>query len=231
MVNDPTRIASGNILDLVLTSNPSIIINTHTTPGMSDHESVTFNVKLNPVRNRTHSTKVIVTNQHTGPQLTGYRHKLDLFRERLTLININIPRRYTKAKTHLPWITRELIKMQRRRNKRHKKAKQIGLNSDWEKFKELQKQATKALAKSYKDYVNNHIGNSLKTNPKFIKANKRENILHSHSSSKCQPIINDRDKTNALNNQLSSVFTQQHCWTLDKPMASLSTCHLGLWLV
>ena len=89
------------------------------------------------------------------------------FRERLTtLINNNIPRRYTKAKTHLPWITRELIRMQRRRNKSHKKAKQTGLNSDWEKFKELRKQATKALAKSYKDYVNNHIGDSLKTNPK-----------------------------------------------------------------
>ena len=30
MVNDPTRIESGNILDLILTSNPSIITNTHT---------------------------------------------------------------------------------------------------------------------------------------------------------------------------------------------------------
>ena len=36
------------------------------------------------------------------------------FRERLTtLINNNIPRRYTKAKTHLPWIIRELIRMQK----------------------------------------------------------------------------------------------------------------------
>ena len=52
------------------------------------------------------------------------------FCERLTtLINNNIPRRYTKAKTHLPWITRELIRMQRKRNKTHKKAKQTGLNS------------------------------------------------------------------------------------------------------
>ena len=41
-----------------------------------------------------------------------------------------------------------------------------GLNSDRDKCKELRKQATKALAKSYKDYVNNHIGDSLKTNPK-----------------------------------------------------------------
>ena len=136
------------------------------------------------------------------------------FRERLTtLINNNIPRRYTKAKTHLPWITRELIRMQRRRNKSHKKAKQTGLNSDWEKFKELRKQAIKALAKSYKDYVNNHIGDSLKTNPKrfwsFIKANKRENIGIPTLRVNDQPIINDRDKANALNNQFSSVFTQE----------------------
>ena len=53
MLNNPTRIDSGNILDLILTSNPSIIVNTHTTPGMSDHEAVTFNINLNPVRNRT----------------------------------------------------------------------------------------------------------------------------------------------------------------------------------
>ena len=65
MVNDPTCIASGNILDLILTSNLSIIINTHTTPGMSDHESVTFNVNLNPVRNKKPPTKFIVTNQQT----------------------------------------------------------------------------------------------------------------------------------------------------------------------
>ena len=25
-------------------------------------------------------------------------------------------------------------------------------------------------------------------------------------------------------------LVDEHCWTLDKPMASLSTCHLGLWL-
>ena len=135
-------------------------------------------------------------------------------RERLTtLINNNNPRRYTKAKTHLPWITRELIRMQRRRNKSHNKAKQTGLNSDWEKFKELRKQATKALAKSYKDYVNNHIGDSLKTNPKqfwsFIKANKQENIGIPTLRVNDQPVINDHDKATVLNNQFSSVFTQE----------------------
>ena len=92
-------------------------------------------------------------------------------------------------------------------NKSHKKAMQTGLNSDWEKFKELRKQTTKTLAKSYKDYVNNHIGDSLKTSPKrfwsFIKTNKRENIGISTLQINDQPIINDRDKANALYNQFS----------------------------
>ena len=139
----------------------TIIINTHTTPGMSDHESVTFNVNLNPVCNKKPPHKVYSYKSVDWDKLKDNIDKLNreyldmdtnsqdidinwtFFRERLTtLININIPRRYTKAKTHLPWITRELIRMQRRRNKSHKKANQTGLNSDWEKFKELQKQAT-----------------------------------------------------------------------------------------
>ena len=79
-----------------------------------------------------------------------------------------------------PSISRELIRMQRRRNKSHKNAKRTGLNKHWETFSELRRQTTKALATSYKSYVNNQIDDSLKTIPKrfwsFIKANNRENI-------------------------------------------------------
>ena len=76
-VNDPTRIESGNILDLILTSNiityrpthiltSNIITNrpTHTTAGISDHEAVTFEVNLNLIRNRKPPHKV--SNQQTG---------------------------------------------------------------------------------------------------------------------------------------------------------------------
>ena len=72
---------------------------------------------------------------------------------------------------------------------------------------------TKALATSYKSYVNNQIGDRLKTNPKrfwsFIKANKRENIGIPTLRVNDKPITNDRDKANALNNQFSSVFTNE----------------------
>ena len=134
---------------------------------MSDHESLTFNANLNPVRNKkpphkVYSYKSADWDKHNDDIDKLNREYFDMdpnsqdidinwtFFRLTILINNNIPRRYTKAKTHLPWITRELIRLQRRRKKSHKKAKQTGLNSDWEKFKELRKQATKALAKSYR---------------------------------------------------------------------------------
>ena len=75
------------------------------------------------------------------------------------------------------------------------------------------RQTTKALATSSKSYVNNQIGDSLKTNPKrfwsFIKANKRENIGIPTMRVNDKPITNDRDKANTLNNQFTSVFTSE----------------------
>ena len=78
---------------------------------------------------------------------------------------------------------------------------------------ELRRQTTKALATCSKSYVNNQIGDSLKTNPKrfwtFIKANKRENIGIPTLRINDKPITNYRDKANALNNQFTSVFTSE----------------------
>jgi hypothetical protein len=63
-----------------------------------------------------------------------------------SLVDRNIPSRNTKAKAHLPWITREIIRMQRKRNKSHKKAKQTvtgkGLGNSEDKPAKLQPNPT-----------------------------------------------------------------------------------------
>ena len=58
MVNEPTRLDSGNILDLVLTSNPALISNVNTVSGMSDHEAVLFQINMNPMENYTSTQSV-----------------------------------------------------------------------------------------------------------------------------------------------------------------------------
>ena len=120
-------------------------------PGMSDHEAVTFEVNINPIRNRKPPHKVFkyksadwcklkneiskLTDEYfdSDPKSQDVSTNLTLFGDNLTtLMNNTIPHCNTKAKTHLPSISRELIRMQRRRNKSHKKAKQTGLNKHWE---------------------------------------------------------------------------------------------------
>ena len=186
---------------------------------MSDHEAVTFNVNLNPVHNSKPPHKIFqyksanwdqlkddinqltTTYFHMNPMSRDISENWNFFRNNLTsLVDRNIPSWNTKAKVHLPWITREIIRMQRKRNKSHQKTKQTGRNRDWERLRELRRQASKAAAKSYTDCLNNHIGESLKTNPKqfwsFIKANKRECIGIPTLQINGQIITNDRNKAN-----------------------------------
>ena len=53
MVNEPTRLYYGNILDLVLTSNSSLISTINTVTDMSDHEAILFDIDMNPTRKKT----------------------------------------------------------------------------------------------------------------------------------------------------------------------------------
>ena len=129
-----------------VTSNLSIIVNTHPTPGMSDHEAVTFNVNLNPVRNgkpphkvfqyksanwdklKDDITQLTTTYFHMNPNSGDMNENWNFYRNNFTsIVDSNIPSRNTKVKAHLPWITCEIIRMQRNHNKCHKKVKQTGL--------------------------------------------------------------------------------------------------------
>ena len=113
---------------------------------MSDHESVTFNVNLNPVRNRKPPHKLFqyisakwdkfksdinqltTTYFHMNPNSRYVNETWNFFGNNLiSLVDSNIPSRNTKAKAHLPWITREIIRMQRKRNKSHKKPNKLGV--------------------------------------------------------------------------------------------------------
>ena len=50
---------------------------------------------------------------------TSYRNNLT------SVVDRNIPSRNTKAKAHLPWITHEIIRMLRKRNKSHTKPNKL----------------------------------------------------------------------------------------------------------
>ena len=134
MVNEPTRLDSGNILDLVLTSNSSLISTINTVTGMSDHEPILFDINMNPTRKnkpphkvynyrsanwesiKSNCTELTKHYLDRNPDNLDVNSNWDFFRQNYTkLTSQSIPSRMTKHKHHLPWITRSIIRLQRKR--------------------------------------------------------------------------------------------------------------------
>ena len=160
-------------------SNSSLISTINTVTGMSGHEAILFDIDMNPTRKNKPPHKVynyrsanweslksncIKLTKHyfdRNPDNLDVHSNWDFFRQNHTkLISQSIPSRMTKHKHHLPWITRSIISLQRKRDKVHSKAKKTKRNRHWENFKQLGKE----VAKSYSSYINNIIGESLTTN-------------------------------------------------------------------
>ena len=154
---------------------------------MSDHKAILFDIDMNPPGKPNHLTKYTHFFYRSAnweslkstctelsklyfdrnPDNLDVNANWDFFRQNYTkLMTQSIPSRMTKHKHHLPWITRSIIKLQRKRDKAHSKAKKTKRNRHWENFKQLRKEVTKEVAKSYGSYINNIIGESLTTNPK-----------------------------------------------------------------
>ena len=131
--------------------------------------------------------------------------------------------------------TKNIIRIQRKRDKTHARAKKTNKNKYWEHFKNLRKVVKEEITKSYHNYINNIIGESLSTNPKrfwsFIKQTKTENlgIPTLHSNDKMQ--MTDHDKANKLNNHFKSVFTNEQLHIPSKgpsKFPSIQTLDIGV---
>ena len=162
MVNEPTRLDSGNIIYLVLTSNSSLISSINTVTCMSDHEAILFDIDMNPTRKKqpphivydyksanweslnSNCTELTKYYFDRNPDNLDLNSNWDFFRQSYTkLMSHSIPSRMTKHKHHLPWITRIIIRLQRKRDKAYSKAKKTKRNRHWENFKQLRKEVTK----------------------------------------------------------------------------------------
>ena len=232
MVNEPTLLYSGNILDIVLTSYSPLISTINTVTGMSDHEAILFDIDVNPTRKNKPPHKVYhyksanweslksncteLTKHYfdRNPDNLDVNSNWDFLRQSYTkLMSQSIPSRMTKHKHHLPCITRSITILQRKRDKAHSNAKKTKRNRHWENFKQLRKEVTKEVAKSYGSYINTIIDESLTTNPKqfwsFIRKNRTEN--RGIPSLKVNYIVKttDSDKAIALNDYFKCVFTNE----------------------
>ena len=188
-------------MDFVITNMPTTINSLEVVPGISDHHAVSFDISVKLKRANKPPHKVYLhKNSKQDAMKANIRDLCDeffaqnpdkrtvnenwtFFKEKLkSLIEKHIPSKLTHSKRSLPWITRPIVRMQRKCSRLLKKAKQTKKTKHMGAFKSFRNKTAKANRKSYLTYINEVIGKTLSENPKRFWSYAGfdiRNILHS----------------------------------------------------
>ena len=198
-VIEPTCPASGRTPDLIISSTPALVSKVEIHPGMSDHDIVLFDINIKCKRVAKPPHKVYLYKRmdseslqesvrgikskffNSSPDLRSTNENWMFFKQELQkAIDMHVPYKITKAKSHLPWLSRTIKRHMRKRDKLLKKARHSRENSDWSAYRKQRSKVVNSMKSSYNDYIFNIIGGSLSSNPKrfwsHLKRARTENI-------------------------------------------------------
>ena len=175
-----TRPTSGKTLDLLFSSYPHVISDVHTVPRMSDHLAILFHINVKATRSLKPPHKVF---DYKRADFEGFRKTMSgsaenffasapqnfavednwfLFKTTLTQAMLNyIPQRRSSMKYKLPWITSEIKRQMRKKDRLHKKALRYQKPDYWVEFRKQRNLVSRLVKESRSDYLNNVIGASL----------------------------------------------------------------------
>ena len=234
MVLEPT--CSDNILDLFFTSVPTLIEKIQIIPGLSDHDVVVVQTKMRISATKQTNRRIPLYNKANWEAMRNEIEPLegeinnlvlqtvhidDVWRKLsdsiLHVVNKYIPYKITRKRRSLPWISVQLRKQIKRRDKLYRQAKRSGSADIYSRFLDLKHSIQREMRKSYWQYINSLIlpesvgnVNGSQQQKKFwsyIRSLKKDN---NETSSLYTPdgfVTENNKKAEVLNAQFKSVFT------------------------
>jgi len=223
---EPTK--EDNLLDLVFTTNNTLVKSSTNIPGISDHDMIVTDTYVKAEKAKKVQRKCYLFKradwEAINSGLDDFYPKLAAMKENnkdintlwetfkstiMSLIDKNIPSRLSKSKRDYPWINRDLKKMMKKKAKLYKKAKKT---KNWDRFRSHQRECRRALRRAEWDHVNNVIEEGFKDNNSkpfwnYIKSKRKDNIGVAPLKVAGKLLCDSKDKANALVNQFKSVFT------------------------
>ena len=223
----PTR--EDNLLDLVFTTNPSLVKSSSNAPGISDHDIVVVDSDTKPFYLKQKPRKCFLFSKVNWDELkvkiSGISknitemyefgksiHELwDTFKtDLMQTINENVPSKMFRSNTPTPWIRGKAKRVLRRKARLYKRAKKT---KNWARYRKCQRDSKRELRKAEWSYINNKINDGLKHNNskpfwKYVKAKKEDNIGVSPLKSGNRLVTDGKGKAEKLIDQFQSVFTK-----------------------
>ena len=168
-VDTPTR--NNHILDVFLTNQPSLINSCQVIPGISDHEIVYTSAAVAVQYSKPAARKIFlwhkanfdVINEYiasfTNDFIRNYTHStsIDFLWEEFKRLCDHclhlIPQKMTCTRFGPPWLTRDIKRLSRKKQRRYNVARSKNLENDWANYNKLKKETQLACRKSYNNYV------------------------------------------------------------------------------
>ena len=176
--DQPTR--GPNILDIIFTSNASLVKSSSSIPGISDHYMVVadFDIKPHTTKQKPRKyyqfhkanwdklkTDLDITaktiqkqyndNQSADDMWTYFKNSLQNSMDR------HIPSASTKKHSRLPWINRPLLRLLRQKKRQYQKAR---TTQDWTKYRSIQKRCKREIRRAEWRHINSTIQEGLDNN-------------------------------------------------------------------
>ena len=162
-VNLPTR--DNNILDLCFTTHPDCTHQCITVSGFSDHEAVIVELANLQVGHKNVQKKIYLYNRanwdiirekvstvsdmyltlNENSSRTVEQNWNFIHESILQIIKDHIPAKQISTSSRLPWMTSQLKRLIKRKQRLYKRAKRFKRPSDWKAYKDMQCQVRSAL--------------------------------------------------------------------------------------
>ena len=229
LVDKPTR--KNRILDLFLTSNPTLVSKAVNVPGLSDHDGIpSITVDTVVKKSKQCPRKVYLYHKADSEGLKMDEGKISEDFERKNLdgtdinslwsefkervnnsVESNVPSKVIRKRNISPWISPKMKCHQRRKQRAYNRAIKYNRQSNWERFYEIRKAVKKETRAAYRRYVHDKCLGSTKQLFSFIKSLQNDNTGIPALKDQTTGILvtNSIEKAEVLSRHFQSQFTKE----------------------
>ena len=227
LVRFPTRL--NNILDLFMTSNPSLVEKCSSIPGMSDHDAIPVIIlNTKPMKNKQKPRKIFLYKKANISELCNEVSKIsedfikkdinpttteclwNEFKERVHLaVSNNIPTKMVSGNKPPPWINQKLKRQYKQKQRAYNAKKNNPSPEAEQRFNDLRNKIKKESRKRKRQYIHDTTLESSKPFYSFIKSMRTDNCGIQALKDHNQLISDNKGKAQLLNDQFRSVFTEE----------------------
>ena len=143
----------------------------------------------------------------------------------LQIVKDHIPAKQISTLSRLPWMTSQLKRLIKRKQRLYKRAKRFKRPSDWKAYKDMQSQVRSALKQQRLKYLTSSLDSDCdnsrrKTFWRFIKSQKQDTTGISTLQTPTDQVTTPKEIAETLNSQFKSVFTVEDLESIPEMPAS-----------